>query len=161
MLVVAFVGSGALGTQDWFLLRAAIIWLVGTAALVQWRVAPLLRILPPRPRPTGRLGRLARHPLGSLLLGIVAVAPLFALGTVVVLLMPRHRLLPLPTGEWQLAALESVFLGGLTGLAIWEGIVGRVARRRANSRRLRRQTGREPRRADDGPLPSRTRRNAL
>ena len=133
LFAAALAVGAALGSRDWLLLRATALWLVGMCAVVQWRVAPLLRVLPTQRR-RGALVSFGRHPVGALLLGMVAIAPLAGLGAWV---DGYGEAQPIPAAEWQIAALVAVLLGGLTGLSVWEATVGRTMRRRteASSRR--------------------------
>ena len=130
MLLPAFALAALLGSGDWLLLRAAGLWVLGMAAFAQWRLVPLIHVQQRR-RPDPWLHRWGRHPVGAMLLGVAGVLPVVAL---VPLLPSRHGRLPLPAGEWQLAALVGVLLGALAGLGVWESGVGRVGRRRAARR---------------------------
>ena len=127
MFAAALALGAALGSRDWLLLRTAAVWLVGMCAVIQWRVTPLLRTLRPQ-RGAGRIARLSRHPVGALALGVIALAPLAGLGA---LLDGYGTSRAIPAAKWQVAAVVAVFLGGLTGLSLWEATVGRATRRRA------------------------------
>lgn len=129
LFAAALAVGAALGSRDWLLLRATALWLVGMCVVVQWRVAPLLRVLPTQ-QPRGALAGLGRHPVGALLLGILALAPLAGLGA---WLHAYGEARPIPAAEWQIAALVAVLLGALTGLSVWEATVGRATRRRAQA----------------------------
>jgi hypothetical protein len=129
LFAAALAVGTALGSRDWLLLRATTLWLVGMCIVVQWRVAPLLRVLS-RQRRRGVLAGLGRHPVGAFLLGIIALAPLAGLGA---LLDGHGEARSIPAAEWQVAALVAVLLGGLTGLSLWEATVGRAVRRRAEA----------------------------
>jgi hypothetical protein len=129
LFAAALAAGAALGSRDWLLLRATTLWLVGMCVVVQWRVAPLLRLLRAQRR-RGALAGLGRHPVGALLLGILALAPLAGLGA---WLGAYGEAQAIPAAQWQIAALEAVLLGGLTGLSVWEATVGRATRRRAEA----------------------------
>jgi drug/metabolite transporter (DMT)-like permease len=133
MLLPAFGLAALSGSGDWLLLRAAACWVVGTGVVAQWRLAPLVH--PQLRRRSGSwLRRWGREPLGAMLLGIVALLPLAAL---IPLLPLRRAPVPLPAGEWQLAAVVGVLLGGMVGLGVWEQGVGRAGRRHAARREAR------------------------
>jgi hypothetical protein len=129
LFAAPLAAGGALGSRDWLLLRATALWLAGMCVVVQWRVAPLLRLLPTQPR-CGVLAGLGRHPVGALLLGILALAPLAGLGA---WLGAYGETRAIPAARWQIAALVAVVLGGLTGLSLWEASVGGSTRRRAEA----------------------------
>lgn len=133
LLVGVFALAAVVGSREWLLLRATLVWLIGVSAVVQWRLAPLLEDLSPRRR-LRPLERFGRHPLGAMVLGMVGVVPLAALGP---LFDGRAASLGSRAAAWQVAGLVAAFVGGLAGLAVWDSVIGRAARRRRERTHVR------------------------